>query len=96
MIENYIPEGKEHAIKREALVEHTGMTDRQVRREIEEARRSGIVILNDCDGGGYYITDDIKAIKKAYDRETARALSIFKTRRTLRNKLKEAGYPVRK
>ena len=94
MIENYIPEGSENAIKREELVEKTGMSDRKVRRAIEQARRTGIIILND--GDGYYTTDDLNAMYRAYKRETARALSILETRKALRRKLKEAGYPVRK
>ena len=32
-----------------------GMTDRQVRREIEDARHAGAIIANDQDGRGYYV-----------------------------------------
>ena len=94
MILQYIPTGRENAVSRADLVELTGLRDRQVRREIEEARRAGAVIIND--GGGYYLTDNIDDMARAYWRETARALSILETRKTIRKKLKEAGYPVKK
>ena len=94
MITEFIPEGAEKAIKREELVEKTGMSDRKVRKAIEEARRTGMIILNE--GDGYYTTDDLNAMYREYKRETARALSILKTRKALRKKLKDAGYPVRK
>ena len=94
MIEKYIPKGRDHAIKRKELSWITGMPDRKVRKEIEDARRNGIVILND--GDGYYITDDLDDMYRYYLRETARAMSILETRKNIRRKLKEAGYPVKK
>ena len=94
MIEKYIPYGSENAVKREELVKLTGLRDRKVREEIEDARRRGVVILNE--GKGYYITNDLDDMYRHYKKETARALSILETRKTIRRKLKEAGYPVKK
>lgn len=90
----FIPLGRENAVTRDYLVNVTGHIDRVVRREIEEERRRGTIILND--GTGYYRSNDLDDIYREYLRETARALSILETRKTIRKKLKEAGYPVKK
>ncbi|RDU25039.1 hypothetical protein [Anaerosacchariphilus polymeriproducens] len=51
---DYIPEGRENAVTREYLVNATGMSDREVRREIQEARER-TVIINLSNGNGYFI-----------------------------------------
>lgn len=91
---NYIPFGKENAIRRADLVIKTGMSDRKVREEIEKARRDGHIIINRQDGRGYYRTNDISEIKSQYWQDTARALSILARRKEMRRILKEAGYAV--
>ena len=52
-IENYIPEGRENAISREALGNIVG-DDRVARKMIEDAR-CNVVIINLQDGKGYYL-----------------------------------------
>jgi hypothetical protein len=42
---DYIPEGKENAITRERLCAVTGLPDRKLREEIEQARRRGEPIV---------------------------------------------------
>jgi DNA-binding transcriptional regulator LsrR (DeoR family) len=45
-IEDLIPFGRNNAVKRADLVNILGMSDRVVRKMIEDARQSGIVIIN--------------------------------------------------
>lgn len=47
---DYIPEGKENAVTRERLCAITGLPDRKLREEIEQARRRGAIIINAQDG----------------------------------------------
>ena len=57
-IAEYIPVGHDNAVTRSALALRTGMTDRQVRREIEKANASGeVAIINMHDGSGYFRPD---------------------------------------
>ena len=51
MIENYIPFGYENAVTIESLMKMTGLSNREVRREIAE---SDAIILNLQDGRGYF------------------------------------------
>jgi len=55
-IENYIPKGRDNKISRESLVLCTGLTDRNVRRLISEARADGYAIVGDPNGG-YYMAE---------------------------------------
>ena len=91
---DHIPHGRENAVSREALVASTGLTDRNVRLAIQQARDDGALILNDCSGNGYYISDDTKELYAQYKRDRARALSVLKRLKTIRRKLKEKGYPI--
>ena len=93
-IERFIPEGKANAISREVLATRLGLTDRQVRRMIEEARERGELIVNDGDGEGYYLASDIGQIERQYRKDRARALAVLKRLKTMRQKLKEAGKEV--
>lgn len=53
---DYIPIGKENAVTRQYLCCKTGLTDRDVRHEIHEARKR-VPVLNMQDGVGYFIPD---------------------------------------
>ena len=53
-IVEYIPTGINNAISRKDLCAVTGLSDRIVRRLVEEARRETIIISN-TDGTGYWI-----------------------------------------
>lgn len=90
-IEAFIPEGKENAITRERLCMVTGLPDRKVREEIEQARRRGAIIINAQDGAGYFRTEDISEIKRQYTANDRRAKSILAQQKHLRRRLKEAG-----
>lgn len=52
-ITDYIPFGKENAVTRAHLRAATGLPDRKIREEIEQARRRGAIIINAQDGAGY-------------------------------------------
>lgn len=88
-ITSYIPTNKESAVSREMLCQWTGLPDRAVRKQIEQARREGVMILSF--GNGYYISEDINELQKYYKQERHRAISILCRLKTLRKKLKEAG-----
>ena len=90
-ITDYIPFGKENAVTRAHLRAATGLPDRKIREEIEQARRRGAIIINAQDGAGYYQSEDIKDIAKQYRQNERRALSILAQQKHLRKRLKEAG-----
>lgn len=85
-----IPFRKDRAVTRERLVRLTGIGDRQVRRAIEELRRS-YVIINDQDGRGYYRSGDLNDISRAYYQERARALAVLRRLKPMRELLKGGG-----
>ena len=85
-----IPFGKDRAVTREYLTAKTGLPDRQVRKAIEEIRRSHI-ILNDQDGKGYYRSWDMDDIERFYRQERARALAVLYRMRPMRVLLRGGG-----
>lgn len=87
---DYIPYGKENAIKRENLVLITKLSDRNVRELIAEARREE-VIINLQDGGGYYRPTCKAEIERYLKQETRRAKSIFYHLKSARRALKEVS-----
>lgn len=89
-----IPVGRENAVTRAELACRMGLSDRQMRQAVEDARAEGVIILNRQDGGGYYQTDDLDDMMRQYRQDTARALAILKRRKPLRDKLKAAGRKV--
>lgn len=93
-IERFIPEGKENAISREVLARRLGLTDRQTRKLIEEARDRGVLIVNEGDGEGYFIACDIGQIERQYRKDRSRALSVLKRLKTMRRMLRDAGKEV--
>ena len=90
-ITDYIPIGKENAVTRAHLRAVTGLPDRKIREEIEQARRKGAIIINAQDGAGYYQSEDIKDIAKQYRQNERRALSIIPKQKNLLKRYKEAG-----
>lgn len=90
-IADYIPIGRENAITRQRLCEVTGLPDRKVREEIEQARRRGAIIVNAQDGAGYYQTEDLQEIERQFNQNERRAKSILAQQKHLRRRLKAAG-----
>lgn len=84
-----IPVGKENAVTREMLTTLSGLPDRTVRKLIEIARIEGVIIVNDSDGKGYYISEDPEDIRRQMATNHHRAMSILRQQRLLRRKLRE-------
>lgn len=90
---NHIYLGKENAVTRKQLVIETGLTDRQVRDAIAEARRD-VTIINEQDGRGYYIPEEGKddaKVRRQVRQEEKRAKSIFYSLKGAREYLKKVG-----
>lgn len=90
-IEEFIPVGRDNAVTRAQLCARTGLPDRKVREEIEQARRRGAIIINAQDGAGYFKTDDLSEMKRQFNQNERRAKSILAQQKHLRRRLKEAG-----
>lgn len=85
-----IPVGRENAVSRAELCIRTGMTDRQMRREIHQLRRDHC-ILNVQDGNGYFQPDERDAflVERFLKQETSRAKSSFWASRGAKEWIKE-------
>ena len=90
----FIPRGKENAIRRDRLVTMLNLPDRTVRHMIERARRDGALIMNASDGAGYYMSEDVGELKRQYRTNHNRAMSILVQQKHLRRKIKELGGTV--
>lgn len=86
---DFIPVGRENAIRRADLVQRVNLPDRTVRHMIEDARRQGAFIMNAQDGAGYYISEDLGELKRQLKRNENRALSILAQQKHLRRKVEE-------
>ena len=75
-IETYIP--RDRFISRAELVQLTGRSDRNVREQIEKARRRGIMIVSNTKGGGYKIAENGAEWEEFVERERRRAVATFK------------------
>lgn len=88
-IVDFIPLGRENAIRRADLVARVNLPDRKVREMIETARKDGALILNDQTGAGYYISEDLGELKRQMRSNHNRAMSILRQNTHLRRKIKE-------
>lgn len=89
---DFIPYGKENAIRRGSLVKLTGMNDRAVRDAISRARRD-TPILNMQDGSGYYrpTKNEVDELKHFVSQEESRAKAIFYSLKSARQAVKRLG-----
>ena len=71
----YIPVGRENAIKRSELRNLCGLSDREMRRAIENARKE-TPIINLSDGVGYYRPETREEITRYILQEKSRIKSI--------------------
>ena len=89
-IENFIGVGKEHAVTRPELCARLNLPDRQVRRLIAEARNRGVPIINDSDGAGSYMTDDVRELRRQYATNHSRARRILRQQKYIRRSIAKA------
>jgi biotin operon repressor len=87
-------EGKENAISRGELSGMTGFSDRALRKLIEELRRMGIQVINDGDGRGYYLANDIDSIYRQYQKDLSYMKNFSQRMKHTRRILKQAGREV--
>lgn len=91
LIAHFREAGKGAAISRRALASMMDVSDRHLRRIIEEARNCGYLIINDSDGTGYFLAASSAEIERHFRQENARALSILKRLKAARTRLKEVN-----
>ncbi|MDO4750117.1 MAG: hypothetical protein Q4A39_04665 [Eubacteriales bacterium] len=89
-----IPHGRRNAISRKDLAEELGLKDRHMRQVVEDARNDGLIILCECNGRGYYQSNDLDEIYSQYIRDTKRASAIIKRCNSMRTLLRQAGRRV--
>lgn len=87
-IVDYIPFGEENAVKRFELIDKIMKPDREIRRMIEDARRSGVIILNLSNGNGYFRPDKKEEILRYIRQEEARARSIHRNLKAAKKALR--------
>lgn len=87
-IEEFIPYGRNNAIRRADLVNLIGMSDRVVRQMIEDARQSGVVIINMQDGRGYYRPECKSDLEYYIRQEEGRAKSIHRNLKAAKKALR--------
>lgn len=90
-----IPYGAQNAISRDELSAVVGLTDRQTRRCIAQARKDGFYIVNGENGKGYALEVDLDALEAHYRVEKSRALSTLARLAKLRRHLIAAGRDVK-
>lgn len=83
---DFIPYGRENAIKREALLQNYEGTDREMRRELQAARQQD-VIINMSDGSGYFRPESKAELCAYIAQETARARAIERNIRIAKRQL---------
>ena len=84
----FIPFGRENAVKRSDLRDITGLNDRELRAVISRARKE-TPIINMSDGRGYYQPDDKEDLHRYIMQERARARDILATINVACNKYNE-------
>lgn len=85
-----IPFGQKNAISRQKLAEECGISDRQMRRCIEELRKEK-PIANFQDGQGYFRPETEWELKVYIAQENARAMSILKNLTAAKRELQKVN-----
>lgn len=89
---DFIPYGKENAVKRDYLCSLLGLRDRKMRQLIQREKELGAIIINDQNGDGYYRSDDDCDLIRQMSQNQSRINSMSKQNKYLRKKLKDRGY----
>lgn len=85
--------GKKNAVRRSALREQFGGTDRHMRKVIAYARLLGHRINNDQDGCGYYLPDELEELDRQYKQMKHRAKTILAQMTAIRYEMERYGIP---
>lgn len=86
---DYIPVGEANAVSMAELAALLGVDTRIIRKTVNELRTNGEII---CSGNsGYWLPEEPTDSIRYYKRARSMALSILKTLRAVRGKLREAG-----
>lgn len=85
---NLLKEGKENAIRRETLIEKTGMADRTVRENIRSMRLKGIEIMSLSSCAGYWLPVSYEDKREYFDQMNSRGRSCMSVIKTVRKDLK--------
>lgn len=88
ILANTLKWGKKYAMTRPELAAKLGWSDRQLRRNIEQARQEGVVIANDQDGRGYYFPETREEKEALYRQNENRAMSILRQQKHIRAALR--------
>ena len=63
--------------------------DRTMRKMIETARQEGVVICNGQDGAGYFLPTTKEELKRQFDQNESRALSIMRQQKFIRREMQK-------
>ena len=80
-------------VKRDALRERLSailgeeISDRKMRKMIENARQEGFVIANEQNGRGYYVPESLQELQILYRQNENRALAILKQQKHIRREM---------
>ena len=79
----------DRAALRELVQSWTGryIPDRTMRKMIENARQEGLVICNGQDGSGYFLPTSREELKRQYNQNESRAMSIMRQQKYIRREL---------
>lgn len=90
-VRDSLPFGRENAIPSKDLAEALGFqTVRDLQKAIERERASGAVILSDCHGGGYYLSNDPEELLRFTRTLNARARNTIKAAQSAQRALDAA------
>ncbi len=78
-IVDFIPKGKENAVSKYTLATTLEISEREVRRQIEEQRNKGVPIISCSHSKGYYIADSREDVEIITRDLRSRAFKMLKT-----------------
>lgn len=79
--------GRENATSSKQLQQISGLSERELRKAIEQLRRSECVILSNSKG--YFFPENQAELRSFVKQEKSRALSILRTLKPAKKRLKE-------
>jgi DNA-binding GntR family transcriptional regulator len=85
----YLKKGRKNAVTRSELARLAGVSDRRMRKAIEDLRNEGYLICNLQDGKGYFIAESEQDLKSQFAINNARAMSILIQQKYIRRELKK-------